>query len=351
MRLELLNAVADQFLEIEARTAVNGGGSVAGNMHILGYDGVMLSAPRAANVAVLTIAGRVSLALKFDAVGTYYVQSFPANRAADYESVFSQTLLKITVAGSTTMATPAWTAADVTRPYYLLDLTGLASTDARFETGVDQTGAAATGAGAWLGVGADCALQCGGRGGNCTVSDLNTYGRCAYMPFNATGIYRFAAPVCSTVEWTIHGRGATAHPLHLHAHHFQVISFPASGTQATPWGQAGDWRDTWPAISGRSVVRFRANAYTGALMIHCHYLMHEDLGMMDRIWIGDRTSRACTATSLAANCNSAVPLEAFGMEFAAAAPVDCTLPAPPPASAAHVRFALAATLTVILCIL
>jgi FtsP/CotA-like multicopper oxidase with cupredoxin domain len=322
-RFDLLNSVADVFLELEVRDAVAGGGANQGNMYTYAADGVMLSEPRRTDVALVAIGGRVGLMLKFDAAGTYYLQSNPKKRATDYEGGFAQNLLTIVVsAASATMTQPSWTSAQLTRPSYLRSL--LTSTvDASFETGVDQTGVTAP-AGGWLGIGTNCTGECGGRGGDCTVSDLNKFAKCAHVPFpGMLTPYRFAAPVCSRVEWTINGRGATPHPLHLHAFHFQIVSSPSAATNEG-WGKPGDWRDTWPALSGKSVLRFQANRYTGAVMIHCHYLMHEDMGMMDRIWIGKPGSSACTATSLTSNCDSVVPAEAFAEEFAADSPVECS---------------------------
>ena len=65
---------------------------------------------------------------------------------------------------------------------YLYDLLAVTPT-ASFEIGVDQSSVTAP-AGAWLGVGKDCKTT--------TV--------CPYTPFNHSGIYRAAAPVCGVVS-------------------------------------------------------------------------------------------------------------------------------------------------------
>ena len=61
------------------------------------------------------------------------------------------------------------------------------------------------------------------------------------------------------------------------------------------WGEVGDWRDTIPALSGTTQVRYALDRYGGFIMLHCHFLYHEDHGMMDRIWTGPDTS-SCTAS-------------------------------------------------------
>jgi hypothetical protein len=56
-------------------------------MKLLALDGVFLQdGPRDASFVLVTIAGRVSIAVMCPTAGTYYFQSNPQNRAADYEA-------------------------------------------------------------------------------------------------------------------------------------------------------------------------------------------------------------------------------------------------------------------------
>jgi hypothetical protein len=151
--------------------------------------------------------------------------------------------------------------------------------------------------------------------------DPNTYGSCAYIPFNMTGPYRFAVPTCQTVGMVIQGRGATPHPIHMHVHPFQVIS-STSNSYSTVWGNVGDYRDVMPGLAGTNTLRFASISWQGPIMIHCHFLLHEDMGMMDRWWSGTTSSTACVATSVSKMCDSVVPTSAFGTTFAAA-PTTC----------------------------
>ncbi|WP_320784005.1 multicopper oxidase family protein [Streptomyces sp. CRN 30] len=103
----------------------------------------------------------------------------------------------------------------------------------------------------------------------------------------------------STAGWTINGKeyepgralarprlGRTEvwrfttnfhHPVHLHLDHFQVVS----RNNRAPGAYDHGWKDTVdlrPAEAVEIVTRF--TDYTGAFMIHCHNLEHEDMAMM-----------------------------------------------------------------------
>lgn len=53
----------------------------------------------------------------------------------------------------------------------------------------------------------------------------------------------------------------------------------------------GDWVDTLmvpngPGNTARAVVRWRAADFTGKVVLHCHYLPHEDQGCLTYVKIG-----------------------------------------------------------------
>lgn len=107
--------------------------------------------------------------------------------------------------------------------------------------------------------------------------------------------------MCDVEDMVIQGRGATGHPMHIHVNHFQVVA-ASNGENCeetskaySVWGEIGDWRDTIPALSGTTQVRYVLDRYGGSIMLHCHFLYHEDMGMMDRIWAGPDTA-SCTAS-------------------------------------------------------
>lgn len=75
------------------------------------------------------------------------------------------------------------------------------------------------------------------------------------------------------------GRGMMAFPHAFHIHNGQFLILDING-QAPPPELAG-WKDTflvWPNDEFR--VRVRFEDYTGIYMYHCHFLVHEDEGMM-----------------------------------------------------------------------
>ncbi|KAK3233393.1 hypothetical protein CYMTET_56307 [Cymbomonas tetramitiformis] len=296
-RFDVVNAVADVFLELEIRDAVNAG-STACEMKLLSIDGVfLLEGPRDISYFSLVIAGRASIAVMCSTVGTYYFQSYPQQRACDYESGFAQNLLTLKVDGSTvSMDAPAWGSSAISRPYYLQDLRSITA-NYTWQVGVEQTGVSeASPAAAWLGVGTDCELKCDGRDSGSTYCEdsPNTYGECRYEAFAGEhGSYRHSAPLCSYEDLYIQGRGATPHPMHIHVNHFQTISQPDNADKG--YGEVGDFRDTIPAFSGTTVVRYALDTYGGAIVVHCHFLYHEDLGMMDRFWAGPEVE-ACKAS-------------------------------------------------------
>ena len=93
-------------------------------------------------------------------------------------------------------------------------------------------------------------------------------------------------------EWTLYndnvnGVAGPAHPFHIHINPFQVteILLPPSTTPIklpAPW----IWWDNI-AIPPGGYVKFlsRFVDYTGAYVLHCHILGHEDRGMMQQVQV------------------------------------------------------------------
>lgn len=81
-------------------------------------------------------------------------------------------------------------------------------------------------------------------------------------------------------EWNVLNETALAHPFHIHTNPFQVVR---NGTVTYP---DPIWMDTiglplgTPAAPGSVLLRQRYEEFTGRYVLHCHFLGHEDRGMM-----------------------------------------------------------------------
>ena len=75
-------------------------------------------------------------------------------------------------------------------------------------------------------------------------------------------------------EWQIINETGSDHPFHIHVNHFQVV-------RADRRPQDWLWSDTisLPA-DGAVKIRIRFNDHPGRSVLHCHILLHSDMGMM-----------------------------------------------------------------------
>ncbi|KAL3926225.1 MAG: hypothetical protein SGBAC_013560 [Bacillariaceae sp.] len=83
------------------------------------------------------------------------------------------------------------------------------------------------------------------------------------------------------------GAEADEHPYHQHVYPFQLT------TGYGGYNQIGDWHDV---VMGDGTIRYSPTEFTGKLMIHCHRLIHEDLGMMAMEQVGEKGG-TCTCTA------------------------------------------------------
>eukprot|EP00475_Leptophrys_vorax_P039526 TRINITY_DN7155_c1_g1_i1.p1 TRINITY_DN7155_c1_g1~~TRINITY_DN7155_c1_g1_i1.p1 ORF type:complete len:608 (+),score=137.74 TRINITY_DN7155_c1_g1_i1:22-1824(+) len=83
------------------------------------------------------------------------------------------------------------------------------------------------------------------------------------------------------------------HPIHIHVNHMQIINdtevaWSVFDTHAMH--TVGTWRDTVYSVFERNTtVRVRPTKYTGYALVHCHYVIHADRGMMAEIEITEST--------------------------------------------------------------
>lgn len=78
-------------------------------------------------------------------------------------------------------------------------------------------------------------------------------------------------------EWEVVNETGAEHPFHIHVNHFQVMQ-PGVAPEYWPW------QDTVSLPSDGSVkIRSRFLDYPGRFVLHCHILLHSDLGMMQNV--------------------------------------------------------------------
>lgn len=336
-RFELINAVGDSFLEIEVLNTTQDGPTTGCQMLLFALDGVFLfHGPRSVNHSLMGPAARVSLGVMCPENGQFYLQSRPMGRASDNINIaFRQNLVTLTVLPVTTSfmalfrlgnSAPTWGLNDIARPHYLKDLTlevpasvgemSVALPENNQTTFFQRMD--------WIGVGQNCTSpwptsNCsyypfGGNMSNPLNPVLNhsaTPGRkLEWFPFRHVG------RLCDVEEITIRGGGSIPHPIHFHTNHFQIIAVTdANGTDKSNseeflrWGRVGDFRDSLPTIEYDTTIRFFLDSYGGLIMMHCHFLKHEDFGMMDRYWINPKGyGQPCWATENN-DCSSAIASE------------------------------------------
>lgn len=78
-------------------------------------------------------------------------------------------------------------------------------------------------------------------------------------------------------EWEIINETGAEHPFHIHTNHFQVVR---AGVPPEDW----IWQDTVSLPQDGSIkIRSRFRNYPGRYLLHCHILLHSDLGMMQNV--------------------------------------------------------------------
>jgi FtsP/CotA-like multicopper oxidase with cupredoxin domain len=131
-------------------------------------------------------------------------------------------------------------------------------------------------------------------------------------------------------EWNVSNVTALAHPFHIHINPFQVVR---NGTVTYP---EPIWQDTiglpkgTTAAPGTVLLRQRYEEFTGEYVLHCHFLGHEDRGMMFGVQTTCKDDQAHYGTPNASGqpeCTSASRLRPAAPQC----PAGTSCPAPNPA--------------------
>lgn len=94
----------------------------------------------------------------------------------------------------------------------------------------------------------------------------------------------------ATEEWTLLNDTDQEHPFHVHVNPMQVLRVSGSyNAGPPPEVLTTGYHDTVVLPPhGHAVVRTQFTAFTGGpILMHCHILDHEDMGMMSSFYIQD----------------------------------------------------------------
>lgn len=97
-------------------------------------------------------------------------------------------------------------------------------------------------------------------------------------------------------EYTLINANHNAHPFHIHVNRFQVKEMGSElSVEKYPVLESvldydpEVWRDTFMVPpNGRTRIWVQYKNYTGKTVLHCHFLAHEDTGMMATLFIGKK---------------------------------------------------------------
>lgn len=113
------------------------------------------------------------------------------------------------------------------------------------------------------------------------------------LPFHPDRI-DFTADPGDAVEYILINANHNVHPFHIHVNRFQIQEMGSElSTEKYPVLKPllefddSVWRDTVVVPpNGRARIWVQYKNYTGKTVFHCHFLAHEDTGMMSTLFIG-----------------------------------------------------------------
>jgi len=136
---------------------------------------------------------------------------------------------------------------------------------------------------------------------NLTVQVISSVGKTStYQNVNLSGsvfgingqYFRHDFPLARLVSNRVYQMTAAfgPHPFHHHINPYQLLDDLGSGF----FGQRGEWRDVVSSgIFQNLSIRTRTADFTGKIIMHCHFLPHEDRGLMG-FYIINNTVPSCT---------------------------------------------------------
>jgi len=104
--------------------------------------------------------------------------------------------------------------------------------------------------------------------------------------FKATEPPAIVTKVGAVEDWTIENRSSEQHAFHMHQIHFlllEVNGVPVQNPTLQDTFDVDFWSGKLPYPSIKVRMDFRDANIAGTFVYHCHVLLHEDGGMMEKI--------------------------------------------------------------------
>jgi len=88
-------------------------------------------------------------------------------------------------------------------------------------------------------------------------------------------------------EWTIKNTSGALHPFHIHVNSFQLVAINDEPQDGQVWDTfyVPPARSRTDGKPGSITFRIRFVEFRGKSLFHCHFLSHEDTGMMQNFTI------------------------------------------------------------------
>ncbi len=129
----------------------------------------------------------------------------------------------------------------------------------------------------------DTVLGIGNTGERAAPSPAAPNGLTEIIPFQSQRAKKQTVTLDSVEEWTVYNMNNIRHPFHIHVNPCWVVAVSDKP------GLEPYWADTIPLPPGDAqtpgFVTFRSRFvdFRGAYVLHCHMLVHEDMGMMQLV--------------------------------------------------------------------
>ncbi|HWL01622.1 MAG TPA: multicopper oxidase family protein [Microbacteriaceae bacterium] len=243
-RWRIVNAAASQSAQL----------TVGGHpVHHLAYDGYTLAAPSVAQETLVVPGGRVELLIQAGALGSYDIELLPTGEipvvapTPDKDGYIASSSLPRVVATVRVEGEPVEMGIPTRLPAYNPPILPIAkqrtlSYDSIFDSKGD-----------FLGLGIDQA------------------------PFE-DGNPAYTMKLGTAEEWLVEDMDdGFTHIFHIHINPFLVTE--ANGVPLDP----PQWRDTYPLGPNSFTMQMNLDDFTGKYVDHCHYVDHEDMGMMEAV--------------------------------------------------------------------